>query len=78
MNYVTFLKDFDLAKRLWGDWRNSVIYRKCLSIVDLNGSIYIATDFVTSMIDLNRLLFKKKLSDEERRKLLFCFDQILS
>jgi hypothetical protein len=78
LSYVSFLKDFDLAKRLWDDWRNNRSFQKYLSIVEVDGCIYIATDFVTGMIDLNRFLFKKKISEEERRKLLFGFDQILS
>ena len=45
-------------------------------IVELHGSIYTAQDFVTSFIDHNRTFFTSNLSLENKRKILFGFDQI--
>lgn len=48
-----------------------------LPIVDVQGSIFASTDFVTALIGLNRLVFNRKLSAEDRRRVLFGSDQIL-
>lgn len=50
---------------------------KCLPLVEVNGLVYSAQDFVTSIIELNRAGYTTHLSGEERRRVLFGSDQIL-
>lgn len=50
---------------------------KSISIADIRGTVYVSSDFVTALIGLNRLVFNRKLSAEDRRRVLFGSDQIL-
>ena len=88
-NYKLLIFDYNfLIKYLYNninEWRNKFHINNNntinMSIIELNnGNIFIATDFITGIIELNRLLFKKSeyLTIEEKRKILFGFDQILS
>lgn len=73
---ISFLKDFDESRRKLGsDWSD---HHTRASVIDIDGRIFISSDFISSIIELNRMLYNKHISDEDRRKLLFTFDQILS
>ena len=51
---------------------------KVIPIIELpGGSLYVLSDFVTALVTLNRIIFNRSLTDEERRKVLFGSDQIL-
>lgn len=50
---------------------------KPIALVDVRGTIFAVTDFVTALIGLNRLVFNRKLGAEDRRRVLFGSDQIL-
>jgi hypothetical protein len=43
-----------------------------------DGAFYSAADFVTGIISLNRLMFNRYLTAEERRQVLFGSDQIVA
>lgn len=76
--YLAFIEDYDKVRFMVDDWRHSPSLTKYLSKVDVDGICYAATDFISALIELNRLLHRKHIKDEDRRKLLFGFDQILS
>jgi hypothetical protein len=68
-----FLQDFFKSRAS----RSRKEIMKSLSVVDLDGNIVISTDFVTAVIELNRIMFNKHISAEDRRKVLFVSDQII-
>lgn len=48
-----------------------------LSIVNVDGLVYVNSDFTTGIIHLNRTIFNKSMSMEDRRRVLFGSDQII-
>ena len=43
-----------------------------------SGAVYCSADFVTGMIEMNRIVFDSNLSNDIRRKLLFGSDHVVS
>jgi hypothetical protein len=73
------LLDFDAATRLLGaDWPSGS-RAQFIPILQAGpgGAIYAPPDFVTASIDMNRLVFSRHLTPEERRAVLFSSDQII-
>ena len=65
------LEDFDLAQK-----GQKTLFRP-LIVGGEGGPVYCAPDFVTASIEMNRALFNRLSTAEERRKVLFGSDQIV-
>jgi hypothetical protein len=48
-----------------------------LSLLEVDGKLFASTDFVSSLVQLNRIVFNRNISEEDRRKVLFGSDQII-
>jgi hypothetical protein len=72
-----FVQDISNTLRLVEDLKLRHNNYNIHSIVEIEGRLNIATDFVTAVIGLNRSVFNRKISCEEKRKLLFVSDQIM-
>lgn len=73
------LSDFQKAgERLGASWP-SFDEVELLPFVDTGkGALYCCTDFITGLVEMNRMMFNPNLSEETRRKNLFGSDQIVS
>jgi len=57
----------------------SLLGTAIIPMVDVDeGNIFVITDFVTGVIEMNRAIFSSHLSEDMRRKSLFGSDQIIS
>lgn len=71
-----FLSDFTLSHSIIENWPSPVDVQS-LSLLNIDGKIYASTDFVSSLVQLNRIVFNRNLSEEDRRRVLFGSDQII-
>ena len=76
-NDVDVLEDFEVIDQLLQDSPLARDDNGCLPLVAVNDVMFSAQDFVTSLIELNRMSYTKHLSAEDRRRVLFGSDQIL-
>ena len=70
---LELLEDFKVA--LPGNASSISSYNP--SLIDIDGTVFINSDFTTGIIQLNRTIFNKNMSMEDRRKVLFGSDQII-
>ena len=55
-----------------------VKFIESIPMVDICGNVFTSTDFVTSIIVLNRVTFNRNLNADERRKVLYGSDAVLA
>jgi len=70
----TVLADFDKADDTLGTWAQC---NQTLPLLDCHGDLFSPVDFVTALVELNRFVFNRNLSDEERRAVLFSSSHII-
>jgi len=71
-----FLSDFALSHSMIENWP-SPVDAQSLSLLEVDGKLFASTDFVSSLVQLNRIIFNRNLSEEDRRRVLFGSDQII-
>ena len=73
------LADFRIAESIQGiNWPTGAAANSVPIIQGgRDGIVFAAPDFVTASIDMNRLVFNRHLSNEDRRKVLLSSDQII-
>ena len=71
-----FLSDFTLSHSIIENWP-SPVDAQSLSLLEVDGKLFASTDFVSSLVQLNRIIFNRNLSEEDRRRVLFGSDQII-
>lgn len=74
------LRDFEISESLYGiSWPTGYAADTVPLALSgsLGGSLYASPDFVTASIEMNRAIFNRHLTGEEKRKVLFGSDQII-
>jgi hypothetical protein len=71
-----FLSDFTLSHSMIENWPSPVDVQS-ISLLEVDGKLFASTDFVSSLVQLNRIIFNRSISEEDRRKVLFGSDQII-
>ncbi len=70
------INDFELSKSMLGNWP-CILDVQSVALANVDGTLFASTDFVSSLIQLNRLIDNRNLNEEDRRKVLFGSDMII-